>query len=113
MSTVIRMHFVVFQGSEYPGYGPGFVPGLGVGAGDMTGVVGEESWIDNKLTFEPIVEPKKVGQVQFVACQEILCRGHKWRTWAALVYGVEGSGLGHLAGFVPYQLQTFGKVWEN
>lgn len=53
----------------------------------MTGVVGEESWIDNKLTFEPIVVPKKVGQVQFVACWEILCGGHKWMTWAALVYG--------------------------
>ena len=75
--------FAVFQGSAYPGYGPGYVPGMGVGAGDMTGVVGEESWIDNKLSFEPIVLPKKVGQV-YVACLGMVCGIGKWRTSTSL-----------------------------
>ncbi|KAK7099710.1 uncharacterized protein [Littorina saxatilis] len=45
-----------------PGYGgPGSVPGMGLGAGDMSmaGVGGEEKWIDNKMRFEPIVPAKK------------------------------------------------------
>ncbi|KAK7501055.1 hypothetical protein BaRGS_00007540 [Batillaria attramentaria] len=41
-------------GVGYPGYGTG----VGLGAGDMSGVVGEESWIDNKQSFQPI-EPRK------------------------------------------------------
>ena len=50
----------VMQGSAYPGFGSG----LGAGAGDMSGVVGDETWIDNKMTFEPIVPPKKVRIIQ-------------------------------------------------
>ncbi|XP_076440887.1 uncharacterized protein LOC143280176 isoform X3 [Babylonia areolata] len=51
------------KGAAYPGYkpgvGPGYVPGMGVGSGDLSGVVGDETWIDNKMTFEPIIPPKK------------------------------------------------------
>ncbi|KAK7099708.1 hypothetical protein V1264_022779 [Littorina saxatilis] len=50
------------QGYGGPGYGgPGSVPGMGLGAGDMSmaGVGGEEKWIDNKMRFEPIVPAKK------------------------------------------------------
>ncbi|KAK7099707.1 hypothetical protein V1264_022779 [Littorina saxatilis] len=50
------------KGYGGPGYGgPGSVPGMGLGAGDMSmaGVGGEEKWIDNKMRFEPIVPAKK------------------------------------------------------
>lgn len=45
------------------GAGPGGFPygvGLGVGKGDMTGVVGEEKSVDNKLRFIPLPKPVKV-----------------------------------------------------
>ena len=44
---------LLIQGSAYPGG----VPGFGVGSGDMTGVGGEEKWVDNKNQFEPL-EPQ-------------------------------------------------------
>jgi hypothetical protein len=51
------MSTVLLQGMGY-----GAVPGFGVGAGDMTGVGGEEKWIDNKMNFQPIEPPVKVSQ---------------------------------------------------
>ncbi|KAL8574014.1 hypothetical protein ACOMHN_029461 [Nucella lapillus] len=48
-----------FKPEAYPGFKPRYAPGLGVGAGDMSGVVGEEKWVDNKMSFQPIVPPKK------------------------------------------------------
>ena len=35
--------------------------GLGVGKGDMTGVVGDESQIDNKQQFIPLTKPVQVS----------------------------------------------------
>lgn len=52
---------ILLQGAGYgPGYGPGFVPGMGIGAGDLSGVVGKESWIENKQRFLPVPDPVKV-----------------------------------------------------
>ena len=34
--------------------------GLGVGKGDMTGVVGDESSVDNKQQFLPLTKPVQV-----------------------------------------------------
>ncbi|XP_025111515.1 LOW QUALITY PROTEIN: protein 4.1-like [Pomacea canaliculata] len=45
------------------GYGPGyFVPGMGIGAGDLSGVVGKESWIENKQRFLPVPDPVKASK---------------------------------------------------
>lgn len=47
---------MILQGLRIgPGYG-----GSGIGAGELSGVVGKESWIDNKMSFVPIPAPEKV-----------------------------------------------------